>query len=413
MNPIQTIKEIIALKGKSIVGSDIFVNLLNDYNAFSEESHCAVSKIFRSLCHDSNVQKIIVEDKFRKNKKILRYEIKSIISDITDKYGFDKDKVADALKKLMIGCEVISDTEEWEALVAQTTKHTIINTSNTSGRPKKQKLNKVKRSKPANRKRNFRKLLAVAVAVAVCIIAIFIFKPAEPQKITDDSYPALDFNQEVEVPYTKGKVSTPISSDSKKYSSDGSKAKIKISNITCDFYALKAGQRGLAIQYKINSSGYDNKRFRSVLTFYSTQDRRPLPALDESYSVNGQCGIINELTINNGEQIVKDFIPYSAMPKFPKQSDNTFVDMNIAKYTLKINFKLYEIGSDDTISIYSKDKQIRFQGLDDHETVYATKRTNAATSLNNNNFDICIATWFKILIALICFIVIMATIANA
>ena len=413
MNSIQAIKEIIALKGKSIVGSDIFVNLLNDYNAFSEESHCAVSKIFRSLCHDSNVQKIIVEDKFRKNKKILRYEIKSIISDITDKYGFDKDKVADALKKLLIGSEVISDTEEWETLVAQTTKHTIINTSNTSGRPKKQKLNKVKRSKPANRKRNFRKLLAVAVAVAVCIIAIFIFKPAEHQETTDDSYPALDFNQEVEVPYTKGEASTPISSDSKKYSSDGSKAKIKISNITCDFYALKAGQRGLAIQYKINSSGYDNKRFRSVLTFYSTQDRRPLPALDESYSVNGQCGIINELTINNGEQIVKDFIPYSAMPKFPKQSDNTFVDMNIAKYTLKINFKLYEIGSDDTISIYSKDKQIRFQGLDDHETVYATKRTNAATSLNNNNFDICIATWFKILIALICFIVIMATIANA
>ena len=85
MNPIQTIKEIIALKGKSIVGSDIFVNLLNDCNAFSEESQCAVSKIFRSLSHDSNVQKIIVEDKFRKNKKILRYEIKSIISDITDK----------------------------------------------------------------------------------------------------------------------------------------------------------------------------------------------------------------------------------------------------------------------------------------------------------------------------------------
>ena len=393
MNSIQAIKEIIALKGKSIVGSDIFVNLLNDYNAFSEESHCAVSKIFRSLCHDSNVQKIIVEDKFRKNKKILRYEIKSIISDITDKYGFDKDKVADALKKLMIGCEVISDTEEWEALVAQTTKHTIINTSNTSGRPEKQKLNNAKRSKPVNRKRNFRKLLH--------------------QETTDDSYPALYFNQELEVPYSKGEASTPISSDSKKYSSDGSKAKIKISNITCDFYALKAGQRGLAIQYKINSSGYDNKRFRSVLTFYSTQDRRPLPALDESYSVNGQCGIINELTINNGEQIVKDFIPYSAMPKFPKQSDNTFVDMNIAKYTLKINFKLYEIGSDDTISIYSKDKQIRFQGLDDHETVYATKRTNAATSLNNNNFDICIATWFKILIALICFIVIMATIANA
>lgn len=415
MNPIQTIKEIIALKGKSIVGSDIFVNLLNDCNAFSEESHCAVSKIFRSLCHDSNVQKIIVEDKFRKNKKILRYEIKSIISDISDKYGFDKDKVADALKKLLIGSEVISDTEEWETLVAQTTKHTIINTSNTSGRPEKQKLNNAKRSKPVNRKRNFRKLLTVAAAatVAVCTIAIFIFKPAEHQETTDDSYPALYFNQELEVPYSKGEASTPISSDSKKYSSDGSKAKIKISNITCDFYALKAGQRGLAIQYKINSSGYDNKRFRSVLTFYSTQDRRPLPALDESYSVNGQCGIINELTINNGEQIVKDFIPYSAMPKFPKQSDNTFVDMNIAKYTLKINFKLYEIGSDDTISIYSKDKQIRFQGLDDHETVYATKRTNAATSLNNNHFDICIATWFKILIALICFIVIMATIANA
>lgn len=465
MNSIQAIKEIIALKGKSIVGSDIFVNLLNDCNAFSEESHCAVSKIFRSLCHDSNVQKIIVEDKFRKNKKILRYEIKSIISDITDKYGFDKDKVADALKKLMIGCEVISDTEEWEALVAQTTKHTIINTSNTSGRPEKQKLNNAKRSKPVNRKRNFRKLLTVAAAatVAVCTIAIFIFKPAEHQETTDDSYPALYFNQEVEVPYTKGKATIPISSNSKKikilYSSDWCKAKskkgnillkwaknntsqqrqceiavsageisktltvrqaynterskIKISNITCDFYALKAGQRGLEIQYKINSSGYDNKRFRSVLTFYSTQDRRPLPALDESYSVNGQCGIINELTINNGEQIVKDFIPYSAMLKFPKQSDNTFVDMNIAKYTLKINFKLYEIGSDDTISIYSKDKQIRFQGLDDHETVYATKRTNAATSLNNNNFDICIATWFKILIALICFIVIMATIANA
>ena len=85
MNSIQAIKEIIALKGKSIVGSDIFVNLLNDCNAFSEESHCAVSKIFRSLCHDSNVQKIIVEDKFRKNKKNLRYEIKPIISDISDK----------------------------------------------------------------------------------------------------------------------------------------------------------------------------------------------------------------------------------------------------------------------------------------------------------------------------------------
>lgn len=463
MDLISAIKEIIALKGKSIVGSDIFVNLLNDYNAFSEESHCAVSQIFRSLCHDSNVQKIIVEDKFRKNKKILRYEIKSIISDITDKYGFDKDKVADALKKLLIGCEVISDTEEWEALIAQTTKHTIINTSNTSGRPKKQKLNKVKRSKPANRKRNFRKLLAVAAAVAVCIIAILIFKPAEHQKTTDDSYPALDFNQELEVPYSKGEATIPISSNNNKikilYSSDWCKAKskkgnillkwaknntsqqrqceiavsaeetsktltvrqaynterskIKISNITCDFYALKAGQRGLEIQYKINSSGYDNKRFRSVLTFYSTQDRRPLPALDVSYSVNGQCGIINELTINNGAQIAKVFIPYSAMQELPKKTDNKFVNWNIAKYTQKVNFKLYEIGSDDTISIYSKDKQIRFQGLDDHETVYATKRTNAATSLNNNNFDICIATWFKILIALICFIVIMATIANS
>lgn len=413
MNSIQAIKEIIALKGKSIVGSDIFVNLLNDCNAFSEESHCAVSKIFRSLCHDSNVQKIIVEDKFRKNKKILRYEIKSIISDISDKYGFDKDKVADALKKLLIGSEVISDTEEWETLVAQTTKHTIINTSNTSGRPEKQKLNNAKRSKPVNRKRNFRKLLTVAAAatVAVCTIAIFIFKPAEHQETIDDSYSALYFNQELEVPYSKGEASTPISSDSKKYSSDGSKAKIKISNITCDFYALKAGQRGLEIQYKINSSGYNNKRFRSVLTFYSTQDRRPLPALDESYSVNGQCGIINELTINNGEQIVKDFIPYSAMPRFPKQSDNTFVDMNIAKYTLKINFKLYEIGSDDTISIYSKDRQIRFQGLDDHETVYAARLSNAGSSLNN--FDTCIAIWFKILIALICFILITATIANS
>ena len=408
MNPIQAIKEIIALKGKSIVGSDIFVNLLNDYNAFSEESHCAVSKIFRSLSHDSNVQKIIVEDKFRKNKKILRYEIKSIISDISDKY-------ADALKKLLIGSEVISDTEEWETLVAQTTKHTIINTSNAPGRPEKQKLNNAKRSKPANRKRNFRKLSAVAAAatVAVCTIAIFIFKPAEHQETTDDSYPALYFNQEVEVPHTKGEASIPISSDSKKYSSNGSKAKIKISNITCDFYALKAGQRGLAIQYKINSSGYEDKRFRSVLTFYSTQDRRPLPALDESYSVNGQCGIINELTINNGAQIAKVFIPYSAMQELPQKTENKFVNWNIAKYTLKINFKLYEIGSDDTISIYSKDRQIRFQGLDDHETVYATKRTNAATSLNNNNFDICIATWFKILIALICFIVIMATIANA
>ena len=85
MNPIQAIKEIIALKGESIVGSDIFVNLLNDYNAFSEETHCAVSIIFRSLCHDSNVQKIIAEDKFRKNKKILRYEIMSIISGISEK----------------------------------------------------------------------------------------------------------------------------------------------------------------------------------------------------------------------------------------------------------------------------------------------------------------------------------------
>lgn len=411
MDLISAIKEIIALKGKSIVGSDIFVNLLNDYNAFSEESHCAVSKILRSLCHDSNVQKIIVDDKFRKNKKILRYETKSIISDITDKYGFDKDKVANALKNLLIGCEVISNTEEWEALVVQTTKHTIINKSNTSGRPKKQKLNKVKRSKPANRKRNYRKLLAVAATVSVCTIAIFIFKPAEHQKTKDGSYPALDFNQELEAPPTKGEASIPISSDSKKYSSDGSKAKIKISNITCDFYALKAGQRGLAIQYKINSSRYDNKRFRSVLTFYSTRDRRPLPTLDENYSVNGQCGIINELTINNGEQIVKDFIPYSAMPEFPKQSDNTFVDMNIAKYTLKINFKLYEIGSDDTISIYSNDRQIRFQGLDDYETVYAARLSNAGSSLNY--FDTCMVIWFKILIALICFIVIMATIANS
>lgn len=413
MNPIQAIKEIIALKGKSIVGSDIFVNLLNDCNAFSEESHCAVSKIFRSLSHDSNVQKIIVEDKFRKNKKILRYEIKSIISDISDKYGFDKDKVADALKKLLIGSEVISDTEEWETLVAQTTKHTIINTSNTSGRPEKQKLNYAKRSKPVNRKRNFGKLSAVAAAatVAVCTIAIFIFKPAEHQETTDDSYPALYFNQEVEVPHTKGEASIPISSDSKKYSSDGSKAKIKISNITCDFYALKAGQRGLAIQYKINSSGYEDKRFRSVLTFYSTQDRRPLPALDESYSVNGQCGIINELTINNGAQIAKVFIPYSAMQELPQKADNKFVNWNIAKYTLKINFKLYEIGSDDTISIYSKDRQIRFQGLDDHETVYAARLSNAGSSLNN--FDTCIAIWFKILIALICFILITATIANS
>ena len=100
------------------------------------------------------------------------------------------------------------------------------------------------------------------------------------------------------------------------------------------------------------------------------------------------------------------------MPKLPNKSDNIFVKLNISKFTQKINISLYPNDSDEAVSIYSKDKLIRFQGINDPGIAYSSvQRSDVQTPFNA--FDTSLSLWFYIVISLIGLLAMMATITNS
>ena len=462
MDLVSGIKEAIKLKGSSVVTAPYFISILEDFQAFAEEgiNAFAAPKILKAICADAFVQQIISTKSPRKH---LGFGIKNAIFNIGNQYGYDQDIVADILKKLLIGTGIISDTKDWDDIVGiQPTKS---KTKSVNIQPKAgiKKSKEGKTAIPRNRKPVLKIIVFTVIALIIIAIGIYGAILSLNTSFNKDKVITLDFKQKIELPYTKERVAVPILSNAKNiksvYVSDWCKVKvkgkkniiikceknasgqfrtadividadglkkdllitqacktvapeIKIKNISCDFYAIKDSQRGLEVQYTISSSGYNEKQFQSIITFYSAEERIPFPSFDDNYSLNGQCAIIENLEIDNGEQIVKSFIPYFAMPKLPNKSDNIFVKLNISKFTQKINISLYPNDSGEAVSIYSKDKLVRFQGINDPGIAYSSvQRSDVQTPFKA--FDTSLSLWFYIVISLIGLIVITATIANS
>lgn len=315
-------------------------------------------------------------------------------------------------------------------------------------------------SQPVNKKpnqHNFRLItIAIVILCFVSAIAVCIFKTAEKQETISYNYPDTEPHQELAISYTKGKaiITIPSANEISRifYSSDWcrakiknnqhiilkwsknktmqprlcelkidtegtdktltvnqtynkSKSRIKVSDITYDFYAIKDSQRGLEIKYKINSSGYNGRQFRSIVTFHSGES--PLPALDSDYSFNGQCAIVNDIAMTDEAQTINAFIPYYAIQKLPKKSDYLFVNWNISDFIIKSTVYIYRLDADATI--YSKDKKIRFRGISDHEMVY----TSFNPTLPNMNAYTSLSLWFLIALFSIGFIIIMIFVCNS
>lgn len=462
MDLVSGIKEAIKLKGNSVVTAPYFIGILEDFQAFAEEgiNTFAAPKILKAICADASVLQIISTKSPRKH---LGFGIKNAISNIGNQYGYDQDIIADILKKLLIGTGIISDTKEWDNIVGITPTQNKGKSVKAIPQAKIRKNRKGNKTISKTREPSIKVILITIAAISILAIGIPIVIRCFDASADKDKIITLDFEPKIELPYSNEKVTIPILSNAKDitpiYVSDWCKVKvkgkkniiikceknasgqfrtadividadglkkdllitqacktvapeIKIKNISCDFYAMKDSQRGLEVQYTISSSGYNEKQFQSIITFYSAEERIPFPSFDDNYSLNGQCAIIENLEIDNGEQIVKSFIPYFAMPKLPNKSDNIFVKLNISKFTQKINISLYPNDSGEAVSIYSKDKLVRFQGINDPSIAYSSvQMSDVQTPFKA--FDTSWSLWFYIVISLIGLIVITATIANS
>lgn len=423
MDLISGIKEAIKLKGSSVVAAPYFIGILEDFQAFAEEgtNTFAAPKILKAICADAFVQQIISTKSPRKH---LGFEIKNAISNIGNQYGYDQDIVADILKKLLIGTGIISDTKDWDDIVGiQPTKRM---TKSVNVQPKTgiKKNKKGKTAIPRNRKLTVKPIAYTVISLIIIAIGVSVTIRSLHKSIDkdQDNVITLDFEQKIEVPYSNERITIPVSSNARNikaiYTSDWCKVKVqrksniiikcnqnksgqirsanividadglkkdllvtqvckpivpklKIKNISCDFYAMKDSQRGLEVQYTINSSGYSNKELQSVITFSAYQSRKdavPLPAQDMAYADNGQCAIIQNLTINDDTNTIKAFIPYSAMPELPEKRNNILMKLHITEFAFQIKISIYDIENRKSICEY--EKRIGFQGLADYSRVY-------------------------------------------
>lgn len=421
MDLVSGIKEAIKLKGSSVVTAPYFIGILEDFQAFAEEgiNTFAAPKILKAICADASVQQIILTKSPRKH---LGFGIKNAISNIGNQYGYDQDIIADILKKLLIGTGIISDTKDWDDIVGITSAQNRGKSVKAKPQAKIRKNRKGNKTISKNRKQTIKVILIAIAAILILAIGTPVIIRSLNTSIDNDKVITLDFEQKIELPYSNGRVTIPILSNAKdiapiyisdwcevkvkrgKYiiiqceknasgqsrtaniviDADGLKKdllitqtgkpvtqKIKIKNILCDFYAIKESQRGLEVQYTINSSGYNNEELQSVITFSSYKSRKdavPLPAQDKAYADNGQCAIIQDLTVNDGSNTIKAFIPYSAMPELPEQSDNILMKLHITEFAFQIKIIIYDIDRQKSVCEYKK--RIGFQGLADHSRVY-------------------------------------------
>ena len=421
MDLVSGIKEAIKLKGSSVVTAPYFIGILEDFQAFAEEgiNTFAAPKILKAICADASVQQIISTKNPRKH---LGFGIKNAISNIGNQYGYDQDIIADILKKLLIGTGIISDTKEWDNIVGIQPTKSMTKSVNVQPKAGIKKNKKGKTTISRNRKLTAKIIAYTVISLVIIVIGVSVTIRSLHKSIDKDTVITLDFEQKIEVPYSNERITIPVSSNARNiktiYTSDWCKVKVqrkkniiikcdqnksgqarsanividanglkkdlfitqackpvvsklKIKNISCDFYAMKDSQRGLEVQYTINSSGHSNKELQSVITFSSYQSRKdavPLPAQDKDYADNGQCAIIQGLTINDGSNTIKAFIPYSAMPELPEQSDNILMKLHITEFAFEIKINIYDIDCQKSVCEYKK--RIGFQGLADHRRVY-------------------------------------------
>ena len=105
----ETIKQIRKDQGEDIIQKPIFVGILDDYGAFADELP-AVKEIFRKLAQNGYVEKV---GKMSSKKKSWTFDMKSIIFDVSSNYGYQNQMIADILKEIAYGLELISKDEDW------------------------------------------------------------------------------------------------------------------------------------------------------------------------------------------------------------------------------------------------------------------------------------------------------------
>ena len=105
----ESIKQIREDQGEDIIQKSTLVGVLDDYGAFVGELP-AVKEIFRKLAQNGYVEKV---GKMSSKKKSWTIDMKSIIFDVSSNYGYQYRLIADILKEIAFGLELISKDEDW------------------------------------------------------------------------------------------------------------------------------------------------------------------------------------------------------------------------------------------------------------------------------------------------------------
>lgn len=110
MNLRDTIQKIIEEQGDDIIKKTSFVGMMDDYGAFTDESP-AVREVFRKLAQNNYFEKVTLM-----SKKTLEFDMKSMIFDISSKYGYQNTVVADVLKEVAFGIKLITSDKDWSGI---------------------------------------------------------------------------------------------------------------------------------------------------------------------------------------------------------------------------------------------------------------------------------------------------------
>ena len=107
-----TIQIVVREQGESIIQKDIFVGIMDDYGAFNDELP-AVKEIFRKLAQNGYITRLTT---LSSKKKSWEFDVKSIIQEASDNYGYQKMAISDILKEISVGTGIISSDDAWKVI---------------------------------------------------------------------------------------------------------------------------------------------------------------------------------------------------------------------------------------------------------------------------------------------------------
>ena len=152
---------------------------------------------------------------------------------------------------------------------------------------------------------------------------------------------------------------------------DLSQLHYKITNTTCDAYAIVNGQRGIMLGFKMKVSKSADTNVKVIIPLFSAKTQ-PFPAVDSNYTYRAQGAIVEKINLKEKKQDLNFFIPFKAMPRIPDFPNDIWSQFKewIGVLSYAIQFRVLLTDENDTAFYQSNMNHVSFQRLSDYNTIY-------------------------------------------